>query len=127
MNISENTIITTLKNARALITDPDHWTQHTYACTEKNDPVDVTNEHAFSFCIVGALMKYCGCDDKLLSECLEKLDEAALETEPGTVELDEDMSHPCMSVNDLSGHNKVLKLFDYVTTKTKTDQVLQTI
>ena len=49
--------IDVLKNAKAVIADPQNWCQGHLATDNKGNEVDTTNEKATCFCALGALYK----------------------------------------------------------------------
>lgn len=46
-----------LVDARALLTDPEHWTQGTFARDRRGYPVSAASENAVCWCTYGALTK----------------------------------------------------------------------
>jgi hypothetical protein len=59
--------------AHELIAKPENWTQGTCARTKEGNPTDTLNENAYSFCIIGALIKCYGGDSP---ECFQNIEMA---------------------------------------------------
>ncbi len=50
-------VLQLLTQARALIQQPERWTQNTYARDVTGDPVDPRSTEAFCWCTIGAIAK----------------------------------------------------------------------
>ena len=88
-----------LRDARALITDPAQWTEHTYARDRYGRAVDPCQPEAVCWCAYGALDRQ-GADE--CSDAREYLRAAA--------EVLFDSFPAC--VNDDDGHAAVLRMYD---------------
>ena len=47
-------VVDYLRSARALIAEPEHWTQHSYYRDANGNPVPPSKQPIFSYCAVGA-------------------------------------------------------------------------
>lgn len=47
--------LTVLREARALLADPDRWTQHVFARDAHGEPTDPEGRHACCWCLRGAV------------------------------------------------------------------------
>ena len=52
-----------LHATRALISEPEHWTQKTSARNANGDPVAVLDREAFSYCLTGAVKRVTNVSD----------------------------------------------------------------
>lgn len=97
-----------LIKAKAIIADPAHWTQGTYAKTDKGLRTDTVASDATCFCSIGACYKVTGTslhdDEQVAQERISGawtlLDKAA------------DMYGGIVQVNDHYSHDLVLTMFD---------------
>lgn len=72
------TTLEILVAARALISDPERWTQYRSARRANGNPVCPTSEKAVCFCADGAVRKYFWDDVMLLHPAIKFLNSAAL-------------------------------------------------
>jgi len=90
-----------LTQARDLIADPNHWTQHTFARRSPGgDPC--TAEEGTCWCARGAVRKVAGVHHE--RELVDILTKAANRLALGNGIVD---------VNDFVGHAEVIQVFDY--------------
>lgn len=106
--MSFRTIASTLNEARNLIADPAHWTQHTGARTEEGYEIGPTCAEARRFCLVGAVSHVTGGKAYLFDPALKALRDA-LPVECGTL----------VQFNDTQPHSEILALFDKAIALTK--------
>lgn len=101
-----------LNKARDLITDPDRWTQRTLARDVGGRRTGATSSAATCFCALGALVKVA------FDMQLDTDDYSAFSDVPGAGALEAvAIKRFCVAgaagVNDLLGHDAVLKMFDH--------------
>jgi hypothetical protein len=115
-----SSVLKTLIKAKAVISNPKHWTQRRLAKTASGDYTTVNSPDAVCFCAIGALAKACNLkpaspnDDEYIAPCVVNAASVlvtALEIDPRP------FGNPSMLVytwNDqsLRTHAEVMKAFD---------------
>jgi hypothetical protein len=103
LEVKVENAVAILRKARAVISNPKHWTCGEYARASNHRVVDVDNPSAVSFCSVGALAFVSGLTVKEAedSKACQYLEKAALEQ--GGI-----FAH---TVND-RGHARAMTMFD---------------
>jgi hypothetical protein len=97
-----------LKAARALISEPEHWTQETYARDKDGNKAHVQSPSAYCFCSSGAVRRAC-------IEQGEENDEVAGEAVLYLSDMVDGMSDSFNNIviyNDNHTHAEVLAVFD---------------
>jgi hypothetical protein len=93
------TTLDALKAVRSLLSDPHHWTTHTVARDADGRATSSTSETACRWCLMGAVGKVVG---KKYGELFG----------PVMNELDRHSGRTAIFVNDIEGHEAVLRLLD---------------
>ena len=97
-----------LIKAKELIQNKDNWIQGSYARDSKNNLVMVRDENACRFCAMGAIMKIA--DARLGSEYYKARE--VLMFEAKNILNDHRIESAIVHLNDTTGHEKVMELFD---------------
>lgn len=107
---------TDLRNAKAIISDPNKWGRHYYAADEGGDPVDHDSPEATCFCTFGAVMKAVSCDedDEFGIERTVRLFQCEATLEASLPIYDGDRYHTVIGFNDDpdTTHDDVMALYD---------------
>jgi len=96
--------IEVLTQALEIISDPERWTQGTFARDTTGRTCSYLSYAAVKFCATGAIFKIIGWDGCFPVPALMRLDEAALQLFSGEAN--------SVSVNDHHGHAAVVYMFE---------------
>jgi len=94
--------------AKAIIEKPENWTKGSFARSATGGAVPTDDPEAVCFCALGACLK--SSPKGPFSDNLQELIQAA--TELGSNESDEASLRGITWINDNSGHEAVMKMFD---------------
>lgn len=105
-----------LKEARELITLPEHWTQGAFARHKNGRVIGSLEENAYSFCAIGACDRALGApisdDTPLELEVQRRLNQAALALASEVPPLSGFALDNIQRLNDEGTHSLILKAFD---------------
>jgi len=119
-----NPTVLLLQQARALIAEPEHWTQNTIARDKDGYPLPANHSRAVAFCAMGALLQV---DGKEFPDCISPAVDAAMDALNRTLDLGELSIRVMPNVlasytvhggrnftilNDFGTHAEVLAMFD---------------
>lgn len=97
-----NNVKQLLMSAKALIQDPNNWTQHVLARDGRNNLVSIASDDACKYCAEGAAMKVTAHSEGHIWEQVRYALYIALPLSAGSV----------VAYNDTHTHEEVLALFD---------------
>lgn len=104
--LKDRAVLDILRRARALITDPQHWTTRYTARDREGDPTSEWTDDAVSFCAIGAINR---CSESTGASCAADYARAAVDALHALPVSD---PYPITLVNDHHGHAVVLQRFD---------------
>ena len=105
-----DSVLTLLKKAREIISDPSRWTQRSYARTTDSIICSIDHEYAFSWCSAGAIY-HCAVSiawsnrirSHLTGMAYDELQRTCRDIEP---------LHNLIAFNDNHSHSEVLAMWD---------------
>ena len=107
-----------LQKARAILDDPNHWTQNWFARDENGFGVSPLDATACAFCTIGAIQKSAGS----LTDIAQPIRQLALAAGCPMIAMDTPKMRQWINTfNDHHSHTEILEVFDAAISQTNPD------